>query len=354
MISDLNTFVQYFAALYFTICIDTIVTRRFWSPNYYQQVTTTIGLYRFKQSTNIKNKIDEKVKQKADSLRNQATRRGVFMLLVCVAVMLFAGFEESFSNPIGYAIYTYVILLYCLFIVFSRILLKRWLWTLILFIIPIILFVVSNSVLRANFSDSLLTDAQLPIWILVGKYAKILTCVLLIMPILHQLFINWLYSNAYLRHIHCELKKEYDRYDKTNQAIEKGDNSLADPVYNHIFAKQFFSKDGKDIVITEFNEAVVKRIIVACEPPKARVMIMSYWKNRKMVLPEPPTQDDLDLSDEEVVIPKTTELTEEELEKALKEYEKLPGKKIVEFCNEKKIPAEQFREYRNKKKKITK
>lgn len=351
MISDLSTFIQYFAALYFTICIDTIVTRRFWSPNYYQQVTTTIGSYKFKQSTNIKKKIDDKVKQKADSLRDQATKRGVFMLLVCVAVMLFAGFEECFNNSIGYAAYTYVILLYCVFTIFSRTLLRRWFWTILLFIVPIILFYTCNSVLTTIFPEHLSLETHLPGWVLIGNYAKALTCLLLIVPILHQLFINWLYSNAYLRHIHCELKKEYERYDKTNQAIEKGDNSLADPVYNGIFAKQFFSKDGKDIVITEYNEAVVNRIIDACEPPKARVMIVSYWKNRKMELPPPPPQEDNDFNDEEVVIPKTPELTEQELKRAYEEYEKLQGKKIVDFCNENNIPIELFQGYRKKKKK---
>lgn len=354
MIAELNTFVQYFAALYFTICIDTIVTRRFWSSNYYQQVTDTIGLYNFKQSKNIKRKIDNKVKQKADSLRNQATKRGVFMLLVCIAIMLFAAFESDYNNPVYYAIFTYVLLLYCIIMIFSKCVLKNWIVMILLFMVPVVAFLVLSPIISSKYMLNDNGVTPLPNILTVGRWSKELTCLLLIVPILYQLFINWLYSNAYLRHIHCELKKEYERYEKTNLAIEKGDSSLADPIYNEIFAKPFFSGGGKDTVITEFNEAVVKRIIEACEPPKSIKMISSYWKNRKVELPQTPVLEDLDLEDEDDVIPKAPIMAEQDLEQAYIDYKQTTGVKIAKFCEKRNIPEDQFREYRKNRMKVDK
>ena len=99
-------------------------------------------------------------------------------------------------------------------------------------------------------------------------------------------------------------------------------------------------------MITEFNEVVVDRIIVACEPPRTCVMIKSFWKNRKDELPKAPLQEDVDLDDEGDVIPKNPAISEQELERAYLDYEKLNGIKITDFCKERNIPEEQFRNYR--------
>ena len=98
MISDLNTFVQYFAALYFTICIDSVVTRRFWSPDYYKLVIKTIEMYDFKQSKNIRYNLYNQIKNTATALKDKSMKRGVFMLLLCVSIMLYSAFEKECNN----------------------------------------------------------------------------------------------------------------------------------------------------------------------------------------------------------------------------------------------------------------
>lgn len=347
MISDLNTFVQYFAALYFTICIDSVVTQRFWSPDYYKKVTQTIGLYNFQQSRTIKSKIDKNVKEKADELRDQATKRGVLMLLVCIAIMVFAAFENSLVGLVANAFYSYAICYYFLVFLFSRSLLKTWAGMFFFYLFPIALSILSTSIFGFSSIAMTSSEGEAPLWLMVGKYAKPLTCILIIVPVLHQLFVNWLYSKAYLRNIHCNLKNEFEKYERTNLAIEKKDKTLADPVYNEVFAEFFFSDDGKDVVITRFNDLVASRIIYACKAPKVFGLLVSYWNNRKVELPAIPSPNDLDLDDEEYEIPKERNISNEELQKAYEEYESMTGKKLADFCKERNIPLKLFKRYRD-------
>jgi len=90
---NLNTFIQYLAALYFTICIDGAFFRRFWSPDYYKLVTENIGKYRFQQSTMLKDKLNKAIREHADKIEDHSVKRGVFMLLFCVFLLIYNAFE---------------------------------------------------------------------------------------------------------------------------------------------------------------------------------------------------------------------------------------------------------------------
>ena len=98
MISELNTFIQYLAALYFTICIDGAFFRRFWSPDYYRLVTENIGQYKFQQSQTLKDKLNKAIKEHAEKIEDHSIKRGVFMLLYCLFYLIFIVFEIKYLN----------------------------------------------------------------------------------------------------------------------------------------------------------------------------------------------------------------------------------------------------------------
>ena len=179
-----------------------------------------------------------------------------------------------------------------------------------------------------------------------------MTCFLLVLPIVYQIYINWLYSRAYLKHIHNNLDEEYLKYDKTLQAIRNGDKTMADSVYNDFFAEAFFANNGQDTVITKFNEMVVKRIEIACIPLCGWKMVYFYFKKRNNILNHRTTINHTNFDTTEI-IPKLSDHENNDLEKAVIEYETMPQKpSINEFCNKKHISVKQFKEHRNKRMKL--
>lgn len=100
MIGDLSTFIQYLAALYFTICIDGAFFRRFWSPDYYRLVTEIISLYKFQQSQTLKDKLNSTIKEQANKIEDHSVKRGVFMLLFCLFFLVYISFELSYITEL--------------------------------------------------------------------------------------------------------------------------------------------------------------------------------------------------------------------------------------------------------------
>ncbi len=60
MISTLSTYVQFLAAIYVTICIDNLIGRRFWTPNYYETVINELSIFKKYFSTSKQEMLEEK------------------------------------------------------------------------------------------------------------------------------------------------------------------------------------------------------------------------------------------------------------------------------------------------------
>jgi len=348
MISDLNTYIQYLAALYFTICIDGAFFRRFWSPDYYKLVTDTIGHYKFQQSQILKDKLDKAIREQANLLQDRSVKRGVFMLVVCIFILVYSAFELNYQNDASRCMEWFPLLCgtewVTLSVILSAYFLVRWRWVGGNIAIAIAIF------LLMKFVGVVTTENNSSFsWVC---YLKVYLVVFLIAPIVYQVYINWLYSQAYVQHLVSELNSEYEKYLKTNKGIRNKDKSLADECYLKVFADSYFDNNGQDVVITNFNQAVLKRLINACKPPKAYVLVKKWFaikecedyeeKIKKM-------ETDYQLPKTDEVIPQERDTLNLELFEAfLKEYESKKGVPLAKFCKEKNIDLETFRGYRKK------
>ena len=260
MIGDLNTFIQYLAALYFTICIDGAFFRRFWSPDYYKLVTNIIGQYKFQQSQTLKDKLNHAIKEHAKKIEDHAVKRGVLMLLFCLFFLIFNAFETEYPTELDKvrewlplwmsSVYITTIIL------MSGFSMKRWWWVISHAAIFITIYVSlrNTGIVNEDF-------IQYFGWV---TWLKIYLVVFLLSPIIYQLYINWLYSRAYVQHLISTLNDEYERYLKTSKAINDRDKTLVDGCYNKVFSDSYFDNSGQDVVITKFNQAVLDRLISAC------------------------------------------------------------------------------------------
>lgn len=351
MIGDLNTFIQYLAALYFTICIDGAFFRRFWSPDYYNLVKEIIGQYKFQQSQTLKDKLDDAIKEHAKKIEDHSVKRGVFMLLFCIFFLVYNAFELDCNSSVDitnewlslYASTAYVIAI----MLMSGFSMKKWRW-----IVTHSVMFVTIYVITSNFNIVDEHNIHYFRWV---AWLKIFLVVILLSPIVYQLYINWLYSQAYVQHLISTLNDEYEKYLKTSKAINDKDKNLADECYTKVFADSYFDNTGQDIVITNFNQAVLERLITACRPPVPLVLIkkwisIKYNKNNIEVIRK--MESKFQFSNE-VVIPKKKQEKKVEVnpqyDQLILEYAKFPGVSLAKFCKGQGVDLESFKEYRKEK-----
>lgn len=347
---DLNTFIQYLAALYFTICIDGALFRRFWSPDYYQLVQDNVSQYKFQQSQTLKDKLNRAIKEHADKIENHSLRRGVFMLLFCLFLLVYNAFETKYTGDLDKARELFPLCVSTAYVTIIMIMsgfsMKKWRWIIVHTVVLIMLYAIVR-----GFDMVSHENMQYFRWV---AWLNVYIVVFLLSPIVYQLYINWLYSQAYVQHLISTLNVEYERYLKTKKAIIDRDKNLADECYAKVFSDSYFDNNGQDVVITKFNQAVLEKLITACRPPVPWVLIkkwisIKYDKNNVEVIRRMESQ--YQFSDEEV-IPNNSQETNLDVnpqyDQLIKEYEKLKGVSLAKFCKDKGVETNTFKEYRKK------
>lgn len=284
MISSLFTYIQFFSAIYVTICIDNLIGRRFWSPNYYELVTGELAIFKNSISTPKQELLKQQIWQKAGQLDDFSRRRGSMMLFYCVSLMFYNSFEPDYierlpseSDLMAYYFPFAVLLLVSLILpCFYSSILKRWRYLAVAFILQTILFVV------LLYVKNLIV---LPDWLGLICYTKWAIAIILPMPILYQLYINWLYSTAYLCHLRWEVRDEYEKYKKSKTAYEKKSKEMADESYYQAFTNILLG-ENPDNVLTELNNTLYEHLKTRCSPPSAWKLFTSWNEKKDKELPE--------------------------------------------------------------------
>lgn len=349
MISALSTYIQFLSAIYVTICLDNMIGRRFWSPNYYELVTGELSIFKRSISTPKQTQLEKKIKEKAEQLDDRSRKRGSLMLFYCVLLMFYNSFEPDYytSLPVGADLLPYYlpfgILLVTSLILpfFYGSLFKRWRWLLLTIFVQAVVFVAC-----LIFRSSL----QLPDWLCFLAYTKWAVAVLLPVPIAYQLYINWLYSTAYLCHLKWEVRDEYERYQTSKTAYEQKDKAKADESYYQAFTNILLDANP-DNMLTELNKTLYEHLEARCTPPSSLELFKSWNDKKDKELPE--IQQPSVPEEENLPVDRELERTfdRSKYQQFFEEYEKINTKpKLSKFCSDNGLNYDDFHEYyRNKK-----
>ena len=264
MICDLSTFIQFLAAIYVTITLDSLLCKRFWSPDYYNMVIDSINRIGFQNSSNIQGKLEENIRRKAFQLEETSRKRGAYLLFTCVLLLIYIGFEnkvniENVSELRLHYFPIFIALLYLLGVFLIRIngAFIKWGYVFV-HLSMIILFFIAGQVLVSN--DIVSNYINLSYFRFVD-FTKIILVVLLLLPVFYQLFINWVYSTAYRYYIETSLAEEANLYRQAKSALEREDKNLRPTEYLEVFSNLYFDSKSKDQHITELNKFLYKRIV---------------------------------------------------------------------------------------------
>lgn len=345
MISDLNTIIQFLAAIYLTITIDSIMFRRFWTPNLYSIIEDKLNEYSFALSSPLKKELLDSIKSNAHIVDSNARKRGGYMLAICVMALIFASFETEQTDANIYFVYSITLIAAALFFIGGVFKWKKWRRVIYSLLCVIALYGVSIITFnRTSLSANCYIYCSQHQF-LVTLFPKVATIILLIIPIIGRLYLNWLYSTVYIHSLSNALNEEKLKYDRTKEGIDTGDKDKCDDSYKQAFIDVFFDKTGKqDQINTKLANTLKEHLVNICVFKKWYEMVCysfsKKYRNRDVNSAiNAPTQTSYTLP--------ATKVDESNFPALLKDYnERKLAIKIVDFCKEKGIDPEAFKKYR--------
>lgn len=271
MISTFSSFVEFFAAVYVTMAVNNDFCSNFWTPKYYREMNEMLKIYKFPGSSSIHNKLFKQIMDKYEVVQNHAHYRGTVLLVLCVIYLIFMGFEdEKNSIIVGH----YVPILYCtvtvgLSVLLTTIILNSW-RNVTCFIFACTFLYISlklgNWDCVNNSSSSLL----------LYNYKGHLLVLVILMPIIYQLYLYWIYSSIYKGYIKRNVQIEYNRFMESMEGIRTKNKGLVDEIYWTIWSDIAFTSQG-DTTLTPFYDVLNGRLLEVASPTH-RQLISSWIK----------------------------------------------------------------------------
>lgn len=259
MISDFSSLIELIAAIYLTITIDELLFRRFWTPDYAKELEK--GMKQIQMPTLVKRSTIEKATALSSYEEKRSRKRGAIMFSLSVILLVIIGFEEYFT-PIGdigrAGLLSSLVLMFMLIYFFDDCLLKSW-WSVLVWDVAISLLigVATIILLQIDGYESIAKETG-GCYIL---FARLFLVIALIMPVMWQLFRNWIYTQYFLSYILGQTRikaKEYNealRYDHT-----KGQKVKDVAIEYHDAVLQAVAAGSGDRPITSFLDVLKENL----------------------------------------------------------------------------------------------
>jgi hypothetical protein len=354
--SDLNTIIQFFAAIYVTISLDNVLLRRFWSPDLYGIAKKALSKFDFALSTPLRESLIEDIKKSASRVDCQSRQRGCFVLINCIYLLIYIAFETHLTVNYDEVIYKAYYIQLCSMVatiigsigiyIYGVFRWNQWRGVVkssfLVVGLYILIHIISNVIWQKAWTSTIhIYNNRLILLI------KIFVLLCVSLPIIIRLTLNWIYSEVFINSLTESLTIENDKYVKTRKGIEEKDSRLCDPDYSSVittlFVQNFHNADLQD---SEFKKALVDRLIVACKFKPSWELLRYYLKHRK----------DMDNTIGTEITNQLNHITEyalpqndADLESLCIEYASIQDMSIADFCKMKNIAVSQFKRYRKDK-----
>lgn len=348
MISDFSSFVEFFAAIYVTMAVNNDFCSNFWTPKYYEEMKSLLNVYNFNGSSSIHDKLLDQIKGKYNIVQNHAHHRGFTMLVLCVFYLIFMGFENE-NNSLVVAHYVPIIystLLVGGILTISNIVFKNW-RRVIFFIIFCVAFYILLKILDCE------AITNYPLSLFLYKYKCHIMIGIIILPIVYQVYVYWLYSSIYKGYLKNKVSVEYNRFHTSMKGIKNKEKGKVDKIYLDIWTDTKFNS-GEDPTLTPFYEELNKQLLKVASPTHWQLVeswLVHHWKCFTHKFNRNGKNEDNIVH--EVILQSQLEQHEKQEPKKLdfqKEYEdyclwkKTAGKNssIRAYCSAKKLPVKDF------------
>lgn len=276
MVSESFSFLLNFAslievitAMYVSMMIDNFLAG-IWTPKYKTSLSQMIVDMKIPGVNIIAKNVGDNIDSHSTIIKNHMRRKASFFIIFCLTLLLLAGLEPHSSVLPKYG-YRLVFCLSC--VAFLFMILGKWTFSRIsrvlssVFIYIIVLLICYFSPILRLFPDMHIATEKVSICFLL---------VVLLTPILWQLFIIWIYSNLYKGFMKNKIAKEAYLYGRAFIAYRLR-NMTALPEEYQLVARDFISKpdENQDASLESLTKIITRRLELICNPPRPLIIVMS-------------------------------------------------------------------------------
>ena len=218
MLSNYSSLLELMAGVYFTMCLDNILTQKIWSVDYFAAFKNSLEELSFGGNTSIASEVVDQNRDLVSIMQAKLTKKSVYMLTY-ISIMLFACGVEADQNPSTPACSIYMFvelqsLATLITLCSSRFIFQKWSRTFKTTICPLFfIFVLSNN----DYLVNLYSYIAIPV---IGIIHLVLF--LVIYPILWQMFKVWAYKSQFYKYMNNTMIQVSNEYNNVLDILQNG------------------------------------------------------------------------------------------------------------------------------------
>lgn len=263
MLSNYSSLLELMAGVYFTMCLDNILTQKIWSVDYFAAFKKSLEELSFGGNKSIASEVVDQNRDQIGIMQAKLTKKSVYMLTY-IAIMLFACGVEANQEPTTAVcgIYMFVELQSIVTLItlcFSEYIFQKWCRTFNAILWPlVVIFILSN----IPSIVSLCSYIAIPV---VGIIHLVLF--LVVYPILWQVYKVWAYKSQFYKYMNNTMIQVSNEYNMVLDILQNnGDTSKLPAEYakilndNTIKHKKDKAQKAIDDSITDYTALLQKKL----------------------------------------------------------------------------------------------
>lgn len=274
-LQNFSSLLEVLTAIYVSMLLDDVLAN-IWTPDYKKKISQLVKGMRIPAVVFFMKKVEDNIDNNAREISEHMKRKATFLLAFCLTLLLVAGLEAKSTvlPKYGYMIVTLLAFAALIIIVLGR-------WTFIKYSHAVICMVIYGIVFCLLYFTKISFFLANLTWLNINTYPIAIISVLtvLLVPIIWQLFLIWVYSSLYKGYMHEIISKEAYIFGKAYLAYKLKDMAALPREYEMV-AKDFVktqSEEG-DISLNSLNTILVRRLEQLCELPNVFIVFISWVK----------------------------------------------------------------------------
>ena len=268
-ISTFSSFLEFLAAIYTSMYFDRVFD--FWSPKYKNNLKEALEKNNWTKDTLFSTTMRTACAKWYNGVRRAMLNRAAFMIISIVAILVFAGFEESLNNQVCLLFYSSFVITWILSFLVVLVFFKRFFFSKIkrmflALLLEGLFFMVSFNYILPN----------IPSLEILSNYTRIVLLLFTLLPIVIQVISSWLSSDPYAEYLKKRLPSFKKEYDIAQKSLRTRDVSLVNDDFKKVITEMFVQGETGDTSMNRYQELLREKMLSTCQPKSILVVFWSW------------------------------------------------------------------------------
>lgn len=270
ILSNFSSFLEVITGVYISMGMDDVL-KGIWSPKYYDELESVLKENYLDGHDEFIERIVKTNTEKAESIKNYMKNRAIFLFATCLILLLLCGYEsiyDSTGTEFGISMF-FLVFWVAVLLLFNRFFFSTKQRT--AFAIGLLMFL---SAITYQINQMYIH------WEISSTVLVVSVLVTLILPVLWQTFMCWMFSSAYKGYIRHKLVVGKKNYELAKRGLDEHNPDIIPKRYKDIYTKVSIQSENaeqaKNNCLDHYLELMENEIAQASDP-KSVFKIFGSW-----------------------------------------------------------------------------